>query len=92
MSCCHLNVLPFSAADKSMLTLIMEVKAELKEVKSHIKHLVNLHQSKAKDDDDDEEEDMALKEMSLPCTDVDELFQLDEKIKTNKTIYKQLVC
>lgn len=72
-----------------MLTLIMEVKAELKEVKSHVKHLINIHQSKPTDD---EEEDMALQEMSLPCSDVDELFQLDEKIKTSKTIHKQLVC
>lgn len=78
----------FTAAEKSMLTLIMEVKAELKEVKSHVKHLINIHQSKPTDD---EEEDMALQEMSLPCSDVDELFQLDEKIKTSKTIHKQLL-
>lgn len=34
-----------------MLTLLMEVKAEFKEVKSHVKHLLNIQQSTSAEDE-----------------------------------------
>ncbi|KAJ8031817.1 hypothetical protein HOLleu_25141 [Holothuria leucospilota] len=74
--------------EKSMITLLIEVKAEMKEIKPHVKHLLNIQQSTTTED---EEEDIAFEELSLPCTDVDELFQLNEKLKINKTVHKELL-
>lgn len=85
---CSLLVLLFVATERRILTLLVEIKAELKEVKrmtqSNSHHISTLHASNI--DLDDLPDDV-----NLPITSVAKLVEFDERLKTDSNLEKRLV-
>ncbi|PIK38588.1 hypothetical protein BSL78_24571 [Apostichopus japonicus] len=75
-----------SVAERSIIRLLIELKAEMKELKTKVNHILQSHQTEQQD------AESIAEDLSLPLTTREELQCLEERLKTDKSVQKQLLC